>query len=162
MTARIAIVLGLVACANRLPSKHVPVSVPAVEPAACSGTATRTYDAMYAVQFELANRGGVAISMTSYAPLLFGLAVSAGGKPVTMMQSAFDGPMQIVTLTVPAHGSLVVNTPVRLRLAPGGVISDSAFVWTIDHSVDGLTAIATLQLPEPFDAPCPIVFAHSP
>ena len=159
---RAALVLAIVGCGDRSAANPVPVanhsrSEPAIE-SVCAGTATLLNAEFYAVQFELRNHDAVPVTLTSYEPFLFSLAVSAAGVPVAVLQPAFDGPVQSVEFTIPAHGRHTIQTHVRLRLAPGAGIAESPFTWTINHTVDGLTAIAKLQLPPPFDAPCAISF----
>ena len=158
----VATVLG---CADRPAEQapmtnQMPITKQMPHPPPCAGTATRSGN-VYALQFELRNDGAAPAALSTYQPFLaFTFSASAGGTRVTVQQPALDLPVQPITLTIPAHGTLTVRTPIKLRLAPGAAIDSDPFIWTIDHVIDGLTASATLQLPPPYDAPCSIAFAQ--
>ncbi|WP_428268397.1 hypothetical protein [Haliangium sp.] len=123
----------------------------------CRVTVVSEGDGHYALRFHLRNPGDTAVEVESYQPFLdFALVAQAGGQPVAVHQPALDIPVNPVALTIPADGELTLDTPIRLRVAAGADPGDDGFIWTVASAPEAVTLTATLDLPAPFDRPCPV------
>lgn len=123
-------------------------------PSPCRALLTPAADGELGVRFALSNPTSEPIALDTYQPFLqFRVRATAGGAELPVAQPTLDLPVQPVTLTVPAGGSLELVTPVRLRFQAQGVASQDRFVWSIAHAPEGVQLTFTLDLPAPFDRP---------
>jgi hypothetical protein len=115
--------------------------------------------AIYSMRFELHNRGAATVELSTLEPFTsFTVTGVAGGKPVTVHQPALDIPVRPMTIRVPPKKTVTIETPIRLRIAQGAEAGSDGFVWTIPHDKKAVSLEVKLNLPEPFDGPCPIAF----
>jgi hypothetical protein len=114
---------------------------------------------MYSLRFELHNRGAAGVELSTWEPFTsFTVTGKAGEKSVTVHQPALDIPVRPKTIRVPPKGTVTIETPIRLRVAEGAGAGNDGFVWTIPHDRKSVSLEVKLNLPEPFDTQCPIVF----
>lgn len=127
--------------------------MPATSP--CRALLTPASEGEYSLRFALSNPTSQPIQLNSYEPFLqFRVRAVAGGAVVAIEQPALDIPVQPITVTVPASGSIELTTPIRLRFRPGTPPSSERFVWSIAHAPEGIELTFMLDLPAPFDQPC--------
>ena len=63
--------------------------------------------------------------------------------------------MRPVERTIPAGGTLALDSPIRLVIAAHAHRSTDGFTWTIAHDPAGLTfALTLVGVPAPYDQPC--------
>jgi hypothetical protein len=117
----------------------------------CRAILTPGADAEYSVRFELTNPTPRPIALDLFEPFMqFRVRAAADGAALTVAQPPLDIPINPTTVTVPAAGTLVLASPVRLRF---GAPSRDGFVWSIGHAPAGVELTFTLELPPPFDPP---------
>jgi hypothetical protein len=118
----------------------------------CRAALTPASDGEYGIRFTLSNPTSTAITLKSYEPFLqFQIRATAEGAELPVAQPPLDIPVQRVSITVPASGSVELATPIRLRF--GAPASQQRFVWSIAHDAKGVQLTFTLELPAPFDQP---------
>jgi hypothetical protein len=118
----------------------------------CRAILTPADSGEYSVRFELSNPTAQPISLDTYTPFLqFQLRASANGAALSVVQPTLDVPLNATTVTVPAAGTFLLVTPVRLRF--GAAPSSDGFVWSIPHVPEGVELTFALDLPAPFDRP---------
>jgi hypothetical protein len=123
-------------------------------PAPCRAILTPAGEGSFGLQFELANPAPQASSLRTYRPFLqFQVRAAAGSTELAVVQPVLDLPVEPMTVTVPAGGTTVLATPVRLRFRAGAPPSDDRFLWSIAHEPRGVRLTFTLQLPPPYDQP---------
>jgi hypothetical protein len=115
---------------------------------------------MYSLRFELYNRGAIAVELSALEPFTsFTVTATAGERPVIVHRPALDIQVRPMTIRVPPNSTATIETPIRLRITEGAVAGNNGFVWTVPHDRKSVSLEVRLNLPEPFDAPCPIVDA---
>jgi hypothetical protein len=117
----------------------------------CRAILISSADAEYGVRFELSNPTPRPIALDIYEPFMqFRVRAAADGSALAVVQPTLDIPINPTTMTVPAAGTLLLASPVRLRF---GAPSRDGFVWSIAHPPAGVELAFTLDLPAPFDQP---------
>lgn len=117
----------------------------------CRAILTPSGDAEYGIRFELSNPTPRPIALDIDEPFLqFRVRAAADGAALAVVQPTLDVPINPTTVTVPAAGTLLLASPVRLRF---GAPSRDGFVWSIAHAPAGVELTFTLDLPAPFDPP---------
>ena len=123
-------------------------------PPSCRAVLTPGSHGEYSLRFTLSNPTPRPIALDGYEPFLqFHVRAVAGGAVLAVEQPALDIPVQPITITVPASGSVELITPIRLRFRVGDGPSAERFVWSIAHDPAGVELSFTLELPPPFDQP---------
>jgi len=117
----------------------------------CRAILSPSADAEYGIRFELTNPTARPIALDIDEPFMqFRVRAAADGAALAVAQPALDIPINPTTVTVPAGGTLLLASPVRLRF---GAPSRDGFVWSIAHAPTGVELTFTLELPPPFDPP---------
>lgn len=120
-------------------------------PPTCRAILSPSADAEYGIRFELTNPTARPIALDIDEPFMqFRVRAAADGAALAVAQPPLDIPINPTTVTVPAAGTLVLASPVRLRF---GAPSRDGFVWSIGHAAAGVELTFTLELPPPFDQP---------
>jgi hypothetical protein len=121
----------------------------------CRVVLTPAADTEYSLGFVLSNPTSQEIALHTYEPFLqFRLRASARGAAIAVDEPTLDIPVQPMTITVPASGTVDITTPVTLRFGARAVPSQPGFIWSIAHPAKGVELTFVLDLPPPFDQPC--------
>jgi hypothetical protein len=137
---------------------HDEVTQVSNESSACRVTTRSGGNGTHALRFELYNAGDTAVTLQPYEPFLsFTMQARSEGQVVRVHQPSLDIPVRPTTLTVPAGGSVPLETPIRLQFeSDANAAADDGFIWTLARSAGPVELEFRLELPPPFDAPCSI------
>lgn len=90
----------------------------------------------------------------------FEVLASTQEGPVAVHQPPLDIPVQATSITLPAGGTVSLQTPVRLRITEGAEAGSDGWVWTVPRRRDAVSLQVRLLLPALFGATCPIDFVE--
>jgi hypothetical protein len=125
----------------------------------CHATAIPSGDANYTLRFELQNRSTAMVEISTYEPFTaFSVVATAGTEQLTVHQPALDIPVKPQTIRVQPKATVVIETPIRLRISEGAEPGTNGFVWTIPHDNKTVSLQVRLNLPGVSGILCPVVF----
>ena len=114
---------------------------------------------IYSLRFEVRNDDPATIELPTYEPFTaFSIVATAGGKTLTVHQPVLDIPVRPTTIRLTPGVTMIIGTPIRLRIAQGAGPGTDGFVWTIAHEREGLSLETKLELSAPCTIVGPVVF----
>jgi hypothetical protein len=109
--------------------------------------------------FQINNLNYKPVAVRYFTPFAaFELQVFAGGEKVPVVQPAYETGLQPVDAVIPAGGSIMISTPIRLRFDPqvGPSGGNNPLVWSLVHVQAPVLIRAVLHLAGLTLEPCEV------